>query len=81
MKNIIINLVMPAFTGIVTTVATVIIAYYAKVQHDFLKLQTKSQYNKLKDWIFERIIEQNVNKLEHEFEKMNVDDHVVHTLI
>ena len=76
MNNIIINLVMPAFTGIATTVATVIIAYYAKVQHDFLKFQTKSQYNKLKDWIFERIIEQNVNELEHKFQKMNVDDHL-----
>ena len=69
-----IDLVIQAFAGFVTAGATLIIAWYAKVQHDFLKFQTKSQYNRLKDWIFERIIEQNVNELEHKFHKTNVDD-------
>ena len=69
------DLVIQVLIGLVTAAATLIIAWYAKVQHDFLKFQTKSQYNKLKDWVFERIIEQNVNELEHKFQKVNVDDH------
>ena len=73
MTNTIVDLVIQGLIGFLTAVATVVIAWYAKVQSDFIKFQTRSRYTNLKDWIFERIIEQNVDELENTIQRTNIE--------
>ena len=67
--------IMDTIVSIVTSIGilavTAIIAYYARVQSKYIAVQTKSEYNALKDWIIQKVIEMNVDSLEKSTENKN----------